>query len=374
MNNINIAQQLSSIRNLLQNNTIGIIVGEGLNQDTAAAGLGLYLSLKDADKNPQIVSKKEATVEIANLVGINKLSKSFSGNSSKVVVSLPYIKGEIGKVSYKEENDRINFYLTAVEGKSITQYDTDAINLNWDGSSPGVVFVLGVSSPMSIQDFVDSNSGVKIINIDTQGESFGDVSIVNSGFSSTSEIVAKIIKDLNLPTSIDIAQNLLDGIVYGTRNFTKSNSSPLAFELTGYLMQLGAVRNEGRSAQRGSSQQPSQNKPRERFQNQGVGQNQSQNFNQNTNQGFNQNQPNNRQNLGQGQSSNQPQPQPQNRNKREDFSKPSNSAQNSDRSFSSQEVISPNSGNQNEASSEEIPNDWLMPKVFKGSQNADDLK
>lgn len=352
MNQPNLVQEILKIRNLLQNNTIGIILGDRLNLDTAAAALGLYLSLSEAGKNPQIISKKEPTVEIANLVGINKIKKSFSGDSNRVVVSLPYNRGEIGKVSYKEENDRINFYLTAAEGKSISQYDTDAINLMWDGSMPSVMFVFGVSSSSQLMEYVGSKqSSIKVINIDNSGEAFGDISIADNSFSSVSEIVSRVIKELRLPMNIDIAQNLLDGILFSTRNFTKPNSSFYAFEATGAMMQLGAVRQEPRS---GGRQGGSQNR-------------QSQFSNQNRNQ-VNQNRSNNQpvQNVN---TSNQHNV--QDRNVRVDVSKIE--SQNQGDSFG-QSLNEVDSNTDQVQESQDIPSDWLMPKVFKGSQNADDLK
>ena len=248
-----LVQELNSVRKLFDENTIGIVIGDRLNLDTAGAALALFLSLREAGKKVQIISKKEPYVEISNLVGIDRVKKSFSGESNRVVVSLPYNRGEIGKVSYKEEQDRINFYLTAVEGKSISPYETQDINLIWEGASPNVIVVFGMQDAMQVSEFVDSKTTVKVVNIDTGGESFGDVVLVNPNLSSSSEIVTKVMKELRLPINIDIAQNLLDGILYATRNFSKQNTSPLAFESAGVLMQVGAVRSDNRNQGRGNS-------------------------------------------------------------------------------------------------------------------------
>lgn len=342
---MNLVQDILSIRNLLQNNTIGILLGERMNLDTAGAALGLYLSLKETGKNPQIISVKEPIVEIANLVGIDKVKKSFSGNSNRVVVSLPYNKGEIGKVSYKEENDRINFYLTAAGGRSITSYDTNDINLIWDGSMPDAIFVFGVNNPAQIASYMNSNNPVKIINVDNAGESFGDISIVNNAFSSVSEVVTKIIKELRLPISIDIAQNLLDGVLYGTRNFTKPNTSPYAFESAGILMQAGAVRVDNRNSGWGMF---NQNKPSH--------QNQSRN-----NQNRNQNRPQQNQNIQVNQNLNRAEEAQGVVSKQADNNLPV-------------EPNEPEAVQNQPADNQDIPDDWLMPKVFKGSQDIEDLK
>ncbi len=357
MNQSNLVQEILSARSLFQNNTIGIILGERISLDTAAAALALYLSLKEAGKNPQIISKKEPTVEIANLVGVDKIKKSFTGNSNRVVVSLPYNRGEIGKVSYKEENDRINFYLTAIDGKNITAYEQKDINLIWDGAMPSVIVTIGVNSVGQLSEFVNtSDNSAKIINIDNLGESFGDISIVSQDFSSVSEIVAKIIRELKLSMNIDVAQNLLDGILYATRNFTKPNTSSYALESAGFLMQNGAVRSDSRNTNRSMS--VGQNRPKERFQNQNQ---QNRPNNQNTQ---------NLQSLNNQSSNSYNQQFNQNRVRREEL--PRHAPQEiKDSDFDLEDTsINPYQAQDNQ----EIPSDWLMPKVFKGSQNIDDLK
>lgn len=349
MNPSNLVQQTLSIRTLLQNNTIGIILGERVNIDTAAAALSFYLSLKEAGKNPQIISFREPTVEIGSLVGVNKIKKNFSGNSNRVVVSLPYIKGEIGKVSYKEENDRINFYLTAVEGKSITPYETSDINLIWDGSMPSVVVLFGVNSASQLSSYLGNKDSLKVVTINNSGESFGDISITGNSYSSTSEIVAKILKDLRLPINIDIAQNLLEGILYSTRNFTKNNASPYAFEAAGVLMQLGAIRKDNRNQNRPSFSQP------QRLAHQG-------NSNQPRNHASG-----NRSNAHALQNSDSFDRKP---SRRDEFEK-RETLQNS------QQELNVNSSDTTDAprfQDDEVPSDWLTPKVFKGSQSMDDLK
>ncbi len=334
MNPSNLTQEIVNIGSVLQNNTVGIVLGDRLNLDTAAAGLSLYLSLQDAGKDPQIISKKEPFVEISNLVGINKLKKSFSGDSGKVVVSLPYNRGEVGKVSYKEENDRINFYLTAAEGKSISYYETNDINLIWEGAMPSVIIALGMSNGSQLAEYIPENNSVKVINIDTMGEKFGDISIVDQSFSSVSEIVAKLIKDIRLPMNIDIAQNLLDGILYGTRNFTKPNSSAYAFESAGVMMQMGAQRSDNRNVGRGAFQNRQQSQKRERGQ----------------------------QRHSQGQDQNRPY--------RDDSRRVEDRKEKRQMSAPREEVMNGSS----EQNREEIPSDWLMPKVFTGSQDIEDLK
>ncbi len=250
--NPNITQEINLLRELLNSQgDLGIVIGSHQNLDTYAAGLSLYASLKASGKKVQIISKKAPTVEVSNLVGIDKVRDSFvSGNNSKLVISLPYIKGEVEKVLFTEfpnpqNPTNINFHLTAAEGKSITPFSLSDVKLLWEGGAPGAVITIGVSYIDELAGIADDPQ-IKIVNIDNfSGSSrFGDVVLVDESFSSLSEVSAKIIKDLALPVDIDSAQNVLDGVLFATRNFTKPNTSPLAFEAASTAMYNGARRND----------------------------------------------------------------------------------------------------------------------------------
>lgn len=273
--NPSISQEINLFRELLdQQGEVGIVIGSHQNLDTYAASLALFASLKASGKKVQIISKKSPTVEVSNLVGIDKVGESFTaGNTSKLVISLPYIKGEVEKVLFTEfpnpqNPTNINFHLTAAEGKSITPFNLSDVKLIWEGGSPAMVISVGVGSQDELAGIVDQGS-TKIVNIDNfSGNSrFGDVVLVDNAFSSLSEISAKIIKDLNLPVDVDSAQNVLDGVLFATRDFSKPNTSPFAFEAVSFAMYNGAKRSDGRQSQQQTTSQPrsfSQNPDRQR--------------------------------------------------------------------------------------------------------------
>ncbi len=270
MANSTILSQKDRIRELLETaSNIGIIVSKDHNFDTMAAALGLYLSLVNSGKNTQIVSLKAPLVEVSNLVGINKVSSSFDGNAKILTISVPYREGEIEKVSYNIEGDQLNVNLFAEEnGITFSEKDIKYIK---KGSSPSLIITIGISNEQEISSIVDLNA-VKLIHIDRSGSNalVGDASVIDPTFSSISEIVSELIKELGLIEDIDVAQNLMDGIVYSTRNFTLPETSPFAFEAAGFLLQAGAKRQSRASKQ----ERFDRNQP----QRQRVQDNRSQNF------------------------------------------------------------------------------------------------
>lgn len=80
----------------------------------------------------------------------------------------------------------------------------------------------------------------------------GDVVVIDPVFSSISEIITQLLIDLGFLGDPDSFQNLLDGISYATRNFTSPQTSAFAFEAAGFLLQNGARRkSESQSPARG---------------------------------------------------------------------------------------------------------------------------
>jgi len=244
-----ISSEKDTLLSSLSAGTIGIVIGERQNLDTVASALSLYLSLRASGKEVQIISKRNITVELSSLFGAGKIEKSFSGRTKTLTISVPYREGEIEKVSYNIETDRLNVNLFAEEnGISFRESDIQYIR---KGSSPEVIFMFGVASLSELEGITDISVGaVKIINIDNarQNTLFGDIVLVDSVFSSVSEIVSEVIAELGLILDVDIAQNLLDGITFATRNFTNPQTSAYAFESAGFLLMNGAQRkNQGQS-------------------------------------------------------------------------------------------------------------------------------
>lgn len=221
---------------------IGIVIGENQTIDTVGGALGLYLALLDSGKNIQIISKKDPIVELSNLVGINKITKSFSGDTRILTISVPYREDEIEKVSYNIEGDKLNVNLFAEEnGISFTQDDIKYIK---KGSAPSLIITVGVSTNEELKELVSVDNSIKIINIDVNPLNAldADVVLADPSFSSISEIVTDVILDLGLKLDVDASQNLMDGIMYATRNFSLPATSAFAFEAAGLLMQSGARR------------------------------------------------------------------------------------------------------------------------------------
>ena len=350
MNEAELLKNIDQLNSLLSTSQeIGIVIGRTQNIDKMGAALSLYLSLTDSSRNVQIVSSQEPIVELSNLVGVDKIGKQFSGLTKGITVSVPYNEGEVEKVSYSTEGDRMNFNILAGESglKPFTMQD---IQLIARGATPDLVIAIGVDDENEIKGFVEEGSATKIVNIDNsaQNPKYGDVVITDASYSSISEIITVLLQELALPVQIDIAQNLLDGVMSATHNFTLPQTSSYAFEAAAVLMRQGAQRvsqitnGEARPIFQPQAQQnprmPKQQNPQ----------------NQNRGQVFQQPRGQVSQQAAQTQPSqpvqNQQIPQPQ---------------------FNSMGIENKESkpmSNEDFGEPQDIPSDWFVPKVFKGSK------
>ncbi len=235
----------SQARELIDNNeAIGIVVGKNPNTDAMGAALALYLSLQASGKKVFIASATQPIVELSNLVGIDKVKDSFEGEGGDLIVSFPYKEGEIDKVSYTLEEGFLNIVVKPGElGLSFTEQD---VIYRRKGQYPGLIFTVGVPRISDLSSVFDISAlkDTQIINIDNGAENqgYGDVVIIDLNSSSVSEQVTKLIVSLGFEIDLDVAQNLFSGIAQGTSNFQDISTSPQAFEMAGMLMNKGAIR------------------------------------------------------------------------------------------------------------------------------------
>ncbi len=244
---------LEKIKELLgKNETIGIGVGKNPGIDEMGGALALYLALTEAGKKVTVACPTEPIVEISSLVGIDTVKKSFDGGvSGDITVSFPYKEGEIEKISYTLEEGKLNILVKA--GENGLSFNEEGIEYKRGGGAPGLIFVVGTPRLSDLGKVFDPEAlkDSKVINIDYKpdNQGFGDIPLIGKNSCSVSELVASFISSIELKIDVDIAQNLMSGIISATDNFQNANTSPLSFEMAGILMKKGAVRQINRKKQ-----------------------------------------------------------------------------------------------------------------------------
>jgi nanoRNase/pAp phosphatase (c-di-AMP/oligoRNAs hydrolase) len=225
-------------------NSIGIITPNNPSVDIMAGALSLYLSLKTLGKNLSIATPSQPLVEVSALVGIDEVKTSLGAPSGDLVVSFPYREGEIEKVSYTRDDNILNIVVKA--GENGLNFNEKDVKFTRGSTAPEFLFIVGASRVSDLGKLFDP-AGLKdtvVVNIDNSPENqgFGDIVMVSNRFSSVSESIADLITALNFKIDLDIAQNLMLGIAVATDNFQNPSTSPLAFEMAGIMLRNGALR------------------------------------------------------------------------------------------------------------------------------------
>ena len=232
-------------------NNIAVAVSNNPSVDQMASALALSLSLQNLGKNVTVASPTTPLVEVSNLVGIDTVRTSIGGETGDLIVSFPYREGEIEKVSYTRNANYLNIVVKA--GELGLNFDEKDVKFTRGGTAPELLFVIGsprVSDLGPLFDVANLKDTV-VVNIDNSAENqgFGDILMVSGRLSSLSETIANLLLGLNYKIDLDVAQNLMAGIADATNNFQSPNTSALAFEMAGILMRNGAVRPGAQMAQ-----------------------------------------------------------------------------------------------------------------------------
>ncbi len=115
-----------------------------------------------------------------------------------------------------------------------------------DGAPPGpydLLVTFGCASVSRTGDEVIKSLRVPTLNVDHHPDNtrFGDVNIVDAGYSSVAEIIYDFFTWAKWNITPTAATNLLTGMITDTGSFMHSNTQPSTLSAAGQLMRKGAV-------------------------------------------------------------------------------------------------------------------------------------
>jgi hypothetical protein len=208
--------------------------------DQVAAGLSLYLSIHDK-KEVNISCPSPMTVGFNRIIGINRISSEL-GNKNLTIKFKGYDAGNIEKVSYDIVNGEFN--LTVVPKPGFTSPTKEQMDLSFSGISADLVILVGGANDSHFPILESQElSGAKVAHVGNRTLSSNrDVMSFAKPGATTSELVANLIKENNMSIDPDIATNLVMGIEEGSTNFTSNEVTPDTFETFAYLLRSGGQR------------------------------------------------------------------------------------------------------------------------------------
>jgi len=221
--------------------SILITISSNANQDSVAAALAFYLSLKQSGKNVHIVSSTLPVVRDSHIVGLDKIETSVGGNNLVITLNVP--EDRIDKVTSNTEGGHLNLVINPREGSSPVT-DKDVI-FSYSGAAADLVVVIGAADLKDVgalyEKEIELFSRSPIANISNQVGNFGSINLTDPS-SSNSELVTALLKELALPLDIDIANNLMVGIEAATNGLSSPNMTADTFEALAVLYRTGARR------------------------------------------------------------------------------------------------------------------------------------
>lgn len=206
--------------------------------DQVAAGLGLYLSLSEK-KDVNIASPSPMTVEFNRLVGVNKVAQEL-GNKNLIIRFSDYQANDIERVSYDIEDGQ--FRLTVIPKPGVNAPKKDQAQISYSGVSADTIILIGGINETHFPALSSNElAGANIIHVGTKSFTSGSRKIISFArpASSTSEIIASLIKESGIKIEADIATNLAMGIQEGSNKFSSQDVSADTFQLVSELVRAG---------------------------------------------------------------------------------------------------------------------------------------
>lgn len=220
-----------------------IVLPANPTQDAIASATALYLGLIKMGKNVSLVCAQ--TVQ-SDLTAADKIQSNLVSGGDNLVISFPYTDGSIDKVDYNIQGENFNLIVTPRQG--YPKMDPGQVKYSYTGGA--LDFIIVIDSPTlnnlgsSYTDNQAQFQGREIINIDrhlTNGF-FGTVNLVDKTISSVSELILSVLQGLRVEIDKDMATNLYSGVSAATNNFTSYSVNADTFEHIAALLRMGALK------------------------------------------------------------------------------------------------------------------------------------
>jgi hypothetical protein len=211
--------------------------------DQVAAGLALFLALRQAEKDVQIVSSSPMTVDFNRIIGINKITQEL-GSKNLIIKFLDYNPKDIERVKYDLEGDKV-VYLSVIPMPGKKAPAKDQVQLSYSGIAADAVFLIGGTNDSHFPQLAGKDlASAKLVHIGIKDVLLTDKHPISLSrpASSVSEVIYFLLKNTNFEIDQDVASDLLMGIEQETDNFSARSANADTFMAVADLMKRGARR------------------------------------------------------------------------------------------------------------------------------------
>lgn len=215
--------------------------------DAMASALAIFLAMQKMGKEVSVVMEEGPLVEVANLVGIDKVKNTLPGKNLMLTYK-PYNLGDFEKVTALENpapdsSGQDSFTMTVISNPGVIP-DPKNFTFSYVGTLADLVITIDVLEPAGVGTLFDSNlfSTAPVINIDNHdpNKDYGKFNLVEPDAASISEIVTFFLRAVNVQLDSDIVHNLYEGIKSATNNFQGPKVAAATFEAAAICIRAGA--------------------------------------------------------------------------------------------------------------------------------------
>ena len=226
--------------------SIFVLLPQNAGQESVAAGLGLYQTLKQTGKNVIIATPSKLSQASQSLPGASEITGKI-GNRNLVISLKLKNRDSIDKVSYNLDEDGQTFNLVIQPKKGHQPLRQEDASFSYSGAQADLIFIIGANRLEDLGDFYESEKQLfidsKTVGINRfSSTTFADFHVSDNQVSGNAELVYQLINSLNFELSVDAATNFLNGIDQATNSLQHPDLRADTMESVAKLMRAGGTR------------------------------------------------------------------------------------------------------------------------------------
>lgn len=216
--------QVSDIKNLITTSKTALIAVPQLDVDSIGSALALALSLKKANISAKVFCPHKTDANYTKLSGLELLTDVYNPND--LIVTLDYPLDRIEKVTYNQDNGKLNLVVQTKEGSP--KVAESQILISNQAGAADINFILGDEAGLGANaSIVNKGNWINISPVNVE-KSWAKANILDQD-APFSEILTFLLSLLGLELTQDSAKNLLIALRVATQSFS-INVSPETFE------------------------------------------------------------------------------------------------------------------------------------------------
>lgn len=216
--------QVSEIKNLLTTAKTALIAVPQLNIDSVGSALALALLLKKSNITTKVFCPQKTDANYTKLSGLELLTDIYNPND--LIVTLDYPLDQIEKVTYNQDNGKLNLVVQTKDGSP--KVAENQILISNQASTADINFILGDETLLGAHSNIVTKGNWINISPTNIEKPWAKANVVDQD-APFSEILTFLLPMLGLELNPDSAKNLLIALRVATQSFS-INVSPETFE------------------------------------------------------------------------------------------------------------------------------------------------